>query len=346
MAIFKQVKNWSGSDTGFLEKVQHESNVMTGVGSYEDLPDKPSINNVILQGSLSLNDLNIPSKDDCVLHNDVLTQIDLDSLKTKNQWYNAQAIDGLIITFDEGLESIEKEAERYTDSVAESLVAKKDKLSQVAVDVAKEDNQWYNAKAIDNMGLGFEQELEEIRKDIEAFPDQDDMDAFGKSLVDLIGTKVDKNKHVTVDLSDWDLTQQYDEDAWYNANMCNKIFIMFDGMLNDVEDKIPSDISELKNDKNYATVADVSNAVASLVGGAPETLNTLGELATGLASNKAVVEVLNDAIENKADKDHKHIEYLTEHQDLSAYATIALLEEKIAELEARIKALETPEVSE
>ena len=121
---------------------------------------------------------------------------------------------------------------------------------------------------------------------------------------------------------------------------------MFDGMLNDIEDKIPSDISELKNDKNYATVADVSNAVASLVGGAPETLNTLGELATGLASNKAVVEVLNDAIENKADKNHKHIEYLTEHQDLSAYATIALLEEKIAELEARIKALETPEVSE
>lgn len=346
MAIFKQVKNWSGSDTGFLEKVQHESNVTTGVSSYEDLTDKPSINNVVLQGSLSLNDLNIPGKDDCVLHNDVLTKIDLDSLKTKNQWYNAQAIDSLIIAFDEGLESIEKEAERYTDSVAESLVAKKDGLSQVAVDVMKEDNQWYNAKAIDNMGIGFEQELEEIRKNIEAFPDQEDMDAFGKSLVDLIGTKVDKSKHVIVDLSDWDLTQQYDEDAWYNANMCNQIFIMFNEMLNDVEDKIPSDISKLKNDKNYATVADVSNAVASLVGGAPETLNTLGELATGLASNKAVVEVLNDAIENKADKDHKHIEYLTEHQDLSAYATIALLEEKIAELEARIKALETPEVSE
>lgn len=346
MAIFKQVKNWSGSDTGFLEKVQHESNVMTGVGSYEDLPDKPSINNVILQGSLSLNDLNIPGKDDCVLHNDVLTQIDLDSLKTKNQWYNAQAIDGLVIVFDEGLESIEKEAERYTDSVAESLVAKKDGLSQVAVDVTKEDNQWYNAKAIDGMGVEFGEALASIQQQIDSMPGDEELQVFGQSIANTISTKVDKSKHITVDVNDFDLSERHDEDAWYNANMCNEIFAKFNEMLREVEDKIPSDISELKNNKNYATVTDVSNAVASLVGGAPETLNTLGELATGLASNKAVVEVLNDAIENKADKNHKHIEYLTEHQDLSAYATIALLEEKIAELEARIKALETPEVSE
>ena len=44
--------------------------------------------------------------------------------------------------------------------------------------------------------------------------------------------------------------------------------------------------------------------IASLVNSAPETLDTLGELATAFQDNKEVVDVLNDAITTKADVDY------------------------------------------
>ena len=52
-----------------------------------------------------------------------------------------------------------------------------------------------------------------------------------------------------------------------------------------------------KADKNY-----VDQKVADLVGSAPETLNTLDKLATAFQENDEVVNVLNGAIVNKADK--------------------------------------------
>ena len=65
---------------------------------------------------------------------------------------------------------------------------------------------------------------------------------------------------------------------------------------NYIEDKRLGSIST-KADKTY-----VDEAVAGLVDSAPETLNTLGELATALQENQDVVDVLNSAITNKADK--------------------------------------------
>lgn len=53
-----------------------------------------------------------------------------------------------------------------------------------------------------------------------------------------------------------------------------------------------------KADKTY-----VDEQVAGLVNSAPETLDTLGELATAFNENKEVVETLNAAITNKKDKD-------------------------------------------
>ena len=49
--------------------------------------------------------------------------------------------------------------------------------------------------------------------------------------------------------------------------------------------------------KNYA-----DDAIAALVNGAPETLDTLGELAAALKDNKDIVDVLNQSIGAKADK--------------------------------------------
>lgn len=97
---------------------------------------------------------------------------------------------------------------------------------------------------------------------------------------------------------------------------------------------IPTKVSQLQNDagylksvpdeyvteaelsgKNYATITGVENAVkdratvgyvdkrvADLVNSAPETLDTLGEIAKAIQENESVVEALNSAIGNKADK--------------------------------------------
>jgi hypothetical protein len=65
---------------------------------------------------------------------------------------------------------------------------------------------------------------------------------------------------------------------------------------NYVEDRRLSEIAN-KADKTY-----VDEKVADLVGSAPETLDTIGELATAIQENKEVIEVLNQAITVKADK--------------------------------------------
>lgn len=65
---------------------------------------------------------------------------------------------------------------------------------------------------------------------------------------------------------------------------------------NYIEDKRLSAIND-KADKTY-----VDERVTALVDSAPETLDTLGELATALQENKEVVDVLNEAIVVKADK--------------------------------------------
>ena len=74
--------------------------------------------------------------------------------------------------------------------------------------------------------------------------------------------------------------------------------------------------------EEYATKTYVGEEVSKLVGSAPETLNTLEELAQALDNNADIVSVLNDAIANKANVD-----------DLSAYTTNALHEELKAEVE-------------
>lgn len=53
--------------------------------------------------------------------------------------------------------------------------------------------------------------------------------------------------------------------------------------------------------------------IANLINGAPETLNTLGEIATAMANNQGVVEALDEAIGKKSDVGHTHDDrYYTE----------------------------------
>ena len=58
---------------------------------------------------------------------------------------------------------------------------------------------------------------------------------------------------------------------------------------------------ELTN-KGFATITYVDEKVADLVDGAPETLDTLDELAAALKDNKDIVDVLNNSIASKQDK--------------------------------------------
>ena len=65
---------------------------------------------------------------------------------------------------------------------------------------------------------------------------------------------------------------------------------------NYIEDRRLSEIAN-KADKTY-----VDEQITGLVDSAPDTLNTIGELATALQENKEVVDILNEAIVVKADK--------------------------------------------
>jgi hypothetical protein len=63
-------------------------------------------------------------------------------------------------------------------------------------------------------------------------------------------------------------------------------------------------VQELLGD--YATSEDVVNAVAGLVNSAPETLDTLKELADAIDNDADFAQTVLDAISNKAEADHNH----------------------------------------
>ena len=62
-------------------------------------------------------------------------------------------------------------------------------------------------------------------------------------------------------------------------------------------------LKEELNDNIEAAKSYTDSEIANLVNAAPETLDTLGELATAFKENEEVVDALNDAITTKADAD-------------------------------------------
>ncbi|MEE1517597.1 MAG: hypothetical protein UF228_08370, partial [Lachnospiraceae bacterium] len=63
--------------------------------------------------------------------------------------------------------------------------------------------------------------------------------------------------------------------------------------------EVPTSTSQLTNDSGYITKPVVDQAIASLVDSAPETLDTIGEIASALKNNAGIVDVLNQSISNK-----------------------------------------------
>lgn len=168
-------------------------------------------------------------------------------------------------------------------------------------------------------------------------------------LTDAIKTTATE-KRITLSL----LTGNYiDED-----NRLNKIVITGDGtqfLSNDGTYKtvtISNNLSEFNNDAGFITTIpdeyitngeltdSVELAIANLIDSAPETLDTLGELANALTTNSDVVNVLNDAISNKSDSGHTHDErYYTKSEVdamLSGYVSIDIVEQMIKDAISKI----------
>jgi hypothetical protein len=82
-------------------------------------------------------------------------------------------------------------------------------------------------------------------------------------------------------------TLDWDGNAWYQG---------------DVYVGSTSGTNKDEGSKKLATEEYVATELANLVGTAPETLDTIEELATAFQENEDVVETLNNAIANKADK--------------------------------------------
>ena len=134
------------------------------------------------------------------------------------------------------------------------------------------------------------------------------------------------NQVPEVDLSGYSKTGHTHDDLYYTKTEINT-------KLNGKQDTI-SDLETIRSGatlgatalqavpKEYATKEYVGGEVSKLVGSAPETLNTLEELAQALNNNADIVTVLNNAIATKVSID-----------DLSAYTTNALHEELKAEVD-------------
>ena len=73
------------------------------------------------------------------------------------------------------------------------------------------------------------------------------------------------------------------------------------------------------NDNQIATTAFVGTAVANLVGSAPETLNTLGELATAFQEHEEVTDAINASIATKAND--SNVVHKTGNEDISGFKT-------------------------
>lgn len=89
-------------------------------------------------------------------------------------------------------------------------------------------------------------------------------------------------------------------------------------------------VGEPTEDEHATTKKYVDTTVANLVNSAPETLDTLGEIATALQENESVVEALNSAIANKANiSDLSAVATSGSYEDLTDKPTIPDVSNKL-----------------
>lgn len=97
------------------------------------------------------------------------------------------------------------------------------------------------------------------------------------------------------------------EDLFIDSEVTASNNLVKNSAVNSAIKSVRSDLGkDIEEAINYA-----DTKIADLVSSAPETLDTLGELAAAFQDNKEVVDVLNDAIATKADVDYVENLYKT-----------------------------------
>lgn len=81
-----------------------------------------------------------------------------------------------------------------------------------------------------------------------------------------------------------------------------------------ISESIPTKVSDLSNDSKYQTESDVNEKIKNIIGTAPETLDTLGEIAEKLSGNDDAVASLVNTLSNKIDSSAVESTYATKDE--------------------------------
>lgn len=180
--------------------------------------------------------------------------------------------------------------------------------------------------------------------DVSNFITEAEVEAKGYLTAQDINNKAEKeHTHTLAEITDYEAPDftGYATEEYVSEQIAGIKIPSLDGYAK-VSD-IPTNVSQLNNDAGYITdissKADVSHkhddlydakgaaeAIKNeLLNGAGDAYNTLKELGDLINDNQDAIEALTTIAAGKADKEHNHSEYLTEHQDISHLATKAEL---------------------
>jgi len=162
---------------------------------------------------------------------------------------------------------------------------------------------------------------------------QTDIDLSGYDTSSQVDTKI---SNVSVDLSGYDTSVQVD----------TKIAAIPDTDLSsyDTSAQVDTKIAAIPDTdlSAYDTSAQVDTKVASIVDSAPETLNTLNELAAALGDDANHVATMTTLIGTKSDAAHTHDYAPTVHtHDLSNYDTSSEVDTKISNVSVDLSGYDT-----
>jgi len=111
-------------------------------------------------------------------------------------------------------------------------------------------------------------------------------------------------------------------------------------------DDVSAEYAKKSEISGMATEQYVQEQIAELVDGAPEELNSFKELSDALKDQGDAVSAINAVLATKADastvytKEQADAKFLTEHQDLSSYATTEYVNNEIARVEDEIPSVD------
>ena len=84
-----------------------------------------------------------------------------------------------------------------------------------------------------------------------------------------------------------------------SASSINEVLTALDGQVQELEGRIPTNNNQLTNGAGYQTAADVNAIVETVIGAAPEALNTLDELAAALGDDENFAATMTTELAKK-----------------------------------------------